>query len=90
MDKDKLWWLQVLTNREAEEVRFAVDYVAQHNHGTPGHMSLTVIAKLAAIVTGAIQLLDDELEEYDMDLCVNPGHVESWLNAMSVAPRVQQ
>jgi hypothetical protein len=48
-------WLDECDAREQKEIDFARLYAAQYAHGTPGHLHLTIIAKLAAI-------LDRELE----------------------------
>lgn len=44
MDQD---WIEGLDEREQNEIAFARLYVRQFGHGTPGHLSYTVIAKLA-------------------------------------------
>jgi hypothetical protein len=38
------------TEREQQEIAFALKYLDEFNHGTSGHMEYTVIAKLAALV----------------------------------------
>lgn len=40
-------WLTKLDKRLRPHVRFARDYVAKHNHGTPGHINLVAIAALS-------------------------------------------
>lgn len=42
-----------LSEREVAEVGFALTYVEQFDHGTPGHFSYQVIAKLARLLTEA-------------------------------------
>jgi len=44
-------WLGLLDERERQEIGFALAYVKHFNHGTPGHLSYTVIAKLAGLLT---------------------------------------
>lgn len=43
-------WLETLDAREQTEVDFARLYAAQYAHGSPGHMHLMVIAKLATML----------------------------------------
>ena len=40
-------WHDGLSEREIQEVRFAMTYYHDFNHGTSGHLAYTVIAKLA-------------------------------------------
>lgn len=44
-------WLGLLDQREQQEIGLALAYVKHFNHGTPGHLSYTVIAKLAGLLT---------------------------------------
>jgi hypothetical protein len=48
MDLVDLYEETVLTVRELEEVKHALFYAEQCNHGTVGHNMLILIAKLAA------------------------------------------
>ena len=43
-------WLEEFDAREQKSIDHARLYVAQYDHGDPGHMHLKVIAKLAAIL----------------------------------------
>lgn len=43
-------WMDTFDERQQKEIDFARLYVAQYNHGSPGHMHLQVIAKLAALL----------------------------------------
>jgi len=36
-----------LTERDLEEIAFAVDYATKRSHGTDGHLRLRLIAKLS-------------------------------------------
>jgi len=40
-------WMGDLTEREIKEVKLAVHYLRNFNHGTTGHNQLVLIAKLA-------------------------------------------
>ena len=61
---EKKTWLDEFEGREQKEIDFARLYAAQYDHGSPGHLHLKIIAKLAA-------LLDRELmgvaTEYTID-----------------------
>lgn len=43
-------WLEEFDQREQKCIDHARLYVAQYDHGDPGHMHLRVIAKLAALL----------------------------------------
>lgn len=43
-------WLDFFDSREQREIDFARLYAAQYDHGTPGHLQLLIIAKLAALL----------------------------------------
>jgi len=43
-------WMELLTERERKEVKFAWAYAANFNHGTDGHSRLLLIAKLADLL----------------------------------------
>jgi hypothetical protein len=48
-DKETLrgeWWWPRLSEREQQEVLLAVTYTRQFGHGTAGHLSYTLIARL--------------------------------------------
>jgi hypothetical protein len=46
-DKEKVDWIDSLTEREADELNFAIMYDTQFKHGTDGHHRLLLIAKLS-------------------------------------------
>jgi hypothetical protein len=43
-------WLEAFEERQQREIDLARLYVAQYNHGSPGHLHLQIIAKLAALL----------------------------------------
>jgi hypothetical protein len=43
-------WLEAFENREQKEIDLARLYAAQYDHGSPGHLHLKIIAKLAALL----------------------------------------
>ena len=43
-------WIETLDAREQQEINFARLYHAHYGHGTPGHLHLILIAKLAALL----------------------------------------
>jgi hypothetical protein len=43
-------WLEEFEERQQREIDLARLYVAHYNHGSPGHLHLQIIAKLAAIL----------------------------------------
>lgn len=43
-------WLASFEERQQREIDMARLYVAQYNHGSPGHLHLQIIAKLAALL----------------------------------------
>lgn len=43
-------WLEEFDAREQKEIDLARLYVAQYDHGSPGHLHLRIIAHLAAIL----------------------------------------
>lgn len=45
-------WKEQFDEREIKEIEFARTYAGQFAHGTPGHLHLTVIAKLADLLDG--------------------------------------
>lgn len=69
-------WLDSLPGREAAEVRFALAYVSQHNHGASGHLAMTTLAKVATIAAELARQADG----------IDVAGVQSALNKMSVAP----
>ena len=87
MEHNDLWWLKVLDPREAMEVRHALDYVARFNHGTPGHMDLTVIAKLAVIASHAIYVMQKELSGDSPSLVDISQDIRNWIDGMLAAPK---
>lgn len=50
MDEIGQKWLEEFDAREQKSIDNARLYVAQYDHGDPGHLHLRVIAKLAAIL----------------------------------------
>lgn len=50
MDGQSPSWLASCETREQKEIDLARLYVAQYDHGTPGHLHLKIIAKLAALL----------------------------------------
>jgi hypothetical protein len=43
-------WMNQLDERTRKEVEFAIDYMKNYNHGTPGHLSYLTIAMLAELL----------------------------------------
>lgn len=43
-------WLDEFDERQQKAIDFARLYNAQYNHGEPGHLHLTIIGKLAALL----------------------------------------
>lgn len=43
-------WLDEFTEREQKEIDFALMYVQNYGHGTPGHTHLMIIAQLARLL----------------------------------------
>ena len=87
MEFNDLWWLKVLDPREAMEVRHALDYVARFNHGTPGHMDLTVIAKLATIARHAIAAFQEQFRDESGALPDISQDIRNWIDWMDAAPK---
>lgn len=50
MEPTKATWLEEFDTREQKSIDNARLYVAQFDHGDPGHLHLRIIAKLAAIL----------------------------------------
>lgn len=44
-------WLDGFSEREQKHIMFAINYVKEYGHGTDGHLSLCIIAKLAILLT---------------------------------------
>lgn len=87
MEYDHFWWLSELSDREANEIRLALDYVQNYNHGTPGHMDLLVIAKLANIVATMIEAYQTCLEADG--LLMSKGMIHNIIDGMLIAPKPQ-
>jgi hypothetical protein len=79
--RDGYDWMKVLEQRERMEILYALNYIAQFNHGTSGHLGLTTLAKVAQIATHALNALEVVGHE------ISEVELESWLAVMSVAPR---
>lgn len=43
-------WLDEFDGREQKEIDLARLYAAQYDHGSPGHLHLKIIAKMAALL----------------------------------------
>jgi hypothetical protein len=43
-------WLNQFDGREQKEIDLARLYAAQYDHGSPGHLHLKIIAKLATLL----------------------------------------
>ncbi len=43
-------WLDAFEAREQKEIDLARLYAVQYDHGSPGHLHLKIIAKLAALL----------------------------------------
>jgi hypothetical protein len=43
-------WLEAFTEREQKSIDHARLYVQQYDHGDPGHLYLTIIARLATLL----------------------------------------
>jgi hypothetical protein len=43
-------WLEAFTEREQKSIDHARLYTALYDHGDPGHLHLTIIAKLAKLL----------------------------------------
>lgn len=78
-------WMNVLEQRERMEILYALNYIAQFNHGTSGHLGLTTLAKVAQIATHAMNAL-----EYVVGHEITEPELESWLNHLSVAPKANK
>ena len=77
-------WMKVLEQRERMEILYALNYIAQFNHGTSGHLGLTTLAKVAQIATHAMIALEVVGHE------ITEPELESWLNRLSVAPKANK
>ncbi len=53
-------WLQALDERQQKEIAFAILYARDFHHGTTGHNSLMILARLAVLL--------DELEALGADV----------------------
>lgn len=58
-------WYKVLTERQQEEIEFALVYNASFNHGTDGHHRLNLIAALALLLAEKHAALEKTLGTSD-------------------------
>lgn len=63
---DDLTWRDAFDEREQKSIDFALLYAAHYRHGEPGHLHLTIIAKLAI----ALDLAAGKVVRHDIDRVV--------------------
>ena len=68
-------WETHFNERELKEIEFARKYAADFNHGTDGHIRLTVMARMAELLDGG--LVPHILKDLDPTKPVNPRKPQS-------------
>lgn len=68
-------WEGVLDDRQNKHVEFCLSYVVTFNHGAPGHLDYTTIARLAQLVGSQAAMISDLLSK--VAICPECGDIEA-------------
>jgi hypothetical protein len=63
-------WETHFNDRELKEIEFARRYAVDFNHGTDGHIRLTIMARMAELLDGG--LVPHIVKDFDPSKPINP------------------